>query len=155
MPVKFFKGPSDNLTDKNPELKDGQIIFTTDDRRLYIDHRTIPDNVTSVERLAVAAGGATFFASKLLTKNGIENNSEDFIDCSFLEEDRNYKFMIEYQPKEGATEEKNFKYRCDIMKANFNAKLEDRKIKITIPKDIEDNTISANVLFWEIENKEV
>lgn len=159
MPVKFLKGPSDNLTDTKPELKDGQIIFTTDDRRLYIDHRTNPDDETSVVRLPVAAGGATFFVSELLTKNGVEvvNGPVTYpIDCeSVLEEDRNYRFTIEYEP-EANTDENNFKYRCDIMKANFNAKLEDRKIKITTAKtNIEDNTIRANILLWEVEKEEV
>lgn len=160
MPVKFLKGLSTTLKNEkeSPEYKDGQIIFTTDDRRLYIDHRTDPLDLTSVKRLPVAAGGATFFVSKLLTKNGIEDNTQDFIDCSFLEKDRNYKFIIDYQPEEKENIALNFKYRCDIMKANFNAileKVEEKmQIKITIPEDIEDDTIRANVLFWEIENTE-
>lgn len=163
MPVKFLKGESspDLKSKENPKpaLKDGQIIFTTDDRRLYIDHRTIPADDTSVVRLAVAAGGATFFVSELLTKNGVEvvNGYVTYpVDCkSVLEEDRNYRFTIEYEP-EADTDADNFKYRCDIMKANFNAKLEDREIKITTSKtDIIDNTIRANILLWEIEKEEV
>ena len=160
MPVKFLKGLSTTLKRKEnpkPDLKDGQIIFTTDDRRLYIDHCDDPSaDKPVIERLAVAAGGATFFVSELLTKNGVEADNYDFsIDCkSFLEEEKKYEFMVDYQPKEGATEAENFKYRCDIIKTNFNAKLEDRKIKIIIPKDIDDNAIRINVLFWEIEHQE-